>query len=78
MQTNPTAGVISEAWGLYQRHWRHLIPIAALVYLAVAIITGILTALAALLGALIAAVLSIVGVFLVQSALVRADRKSVV
>jgi hypothetical protein len=72
MQTNPTAGVISEAWNLYMSHWRHLIPVAAVVYLGIAVITIILTVILSWLGAIIAALLSIVGVFWVQGALTRA------
>jgi hypothetical protein len=72
MSPNPTAGVISEAWALYQRHWRHLIPVAAVIYVGLALISALLTGLAAVLGALIAAVLSIIGLFWVQGALVRA------
>ena len=34
----PTSGVISEAWNLYKTHWRHLLSIALVVYLGVAII----------------------------------------
>ena len=69
---NPTSGVIGEAWALYQRHWRHLIPVAAAVYVGTAVITFILTSILSVLGALIAAVLSIVGLFWVQGALTRA------
>jgi hypothetical protein len=70
--SNPTSGVISEAWGLYQRHWRHLIPIAAAIYVGVAVITLILTLLFSFAGAFLGAVLSLVGVFWVQGALTRA------
>jgi hypothetical protein len=72
MQANPTAGVVSEAWGLYQRHWQHLVPVAAVVYVGTAVVTLVLTLLLTVLGAVVAAVLSIVGVFWVQGALTRA------
>lgn len=72
MNVNPTAGLISEAWNLYQQHWRHLIPVAAIVYLAVGLISGILSAILGGFGALLASVLSLVGVFWVQGALTRA------
>jgi hypothetical protein len=71
METNPTAGVISEAWALYQRHWRHLVPVAAVIYVGLALLSALLIGLG-VLGALIAAVLTIIGVFWVQGALVRA------
>lgn len=69
---SPTSGVISEAWGLYRVHWRHLIPVAAIVYVAVAVATLILAALLGPFGALLAALLTIAGLFWVQGALTRA------
>lgn len=72
MQGKPTSGVISEAWDLYRRHASHLIPVAAVVYVGIAIITFLLVLLMSVVGALIAAVLSIIGIFWVQGALTRA------
>jgi hypothetical protein len=72
MQTNPTSGVISEAWELYKRYYNHLIPVAAVVYVGIALLSAILVALLSFVGALIAIMLSIVGVFWVQGALTRA------
>jgi hypothetical protein len=69
---NPTSGVISESWGLYQRHWQHLVPIAAVIYVGLGLITLIVAALVPLVGALVAAIVSMVGVFWVQGALTRA------
>jgi hypothetical protein len=69
---SPTSGVISEAWGLYRQHWQHLVPIAAVVYVGVAVVTLVLSAVVPVLGALVGAVLSIVGIFWVQGALTRA------
>jgi uncharacterized membrane protein YesL len=54
-----TSGVVSEAWELYKRHWRHLIPIAAVIYLAVAVLTLLLSALNSVVGAILATALSI-------------------
>jgi hypothetical protein len=71
MRPNPTSGVISEAWSLYQRHWRHLIPIAAIIYVAIALIVLVSSQLG-VLGALIAIAASLIGVFLVQGAVTRA------
>jgi hypothetical protein len=69
---NPTTGVLTEAWDLYKSQARHFISIAAIVYVAVALITLILVAALDVFGALIAALVSIVGVYWVQGALVRA------
>jgi hypothetical protein len=68
----PTDGVIREAWGYYKAHWRHLVPIAFVVYAAIAIISALLTAALTWLGALIAALISLVGLFWVQGALATA------
>ena len=67
---NPTAGVLSEAWGLYKAHWKHLIPIALVVHLALALL-GLLLVELGLIGILLAAMVSIVGYFWVQGALVK-------
>src|ERR671914_195708 len=39
---NPTQGVLGEAWGLYKAHWRHLLTISFVVYLAVAVVNLLL------------------------------------
>lgn len=69
----PTSGLIAEAWGLYKAHWKHLVAISALVYVAVAVIGLLLnvvfdTWLATTLGILV----SFVAVFWLQAALVKA------
>ena len=69
---SPTEGVIGEAWGHYKAHWRHLLPIALVVYVAIAIIGALLTLVLGWFGALLAAVISLVGLFWVQGALVKA------
>lgn len=68
---NPTTGVLGEAWGLYKAHWQHLLTISFAVYVAVAVLSLILSPLG-WVGALIAAIISIVGLFWVQGALVEA------
>src|SRR6476619_5322799 len=65
----PTEGVIGEAWGHYRAHWRHLLPIALVVYVAIAIIGALLTLVLGWFGALVAAIISLVGLFWVQGAL---------
>ncbi|MFL6007539.1 MAG: hypothetical protein ACJ744_14975 [Gaiellaceae bacterium] len=69
---SPTEGVLGEAWGLYKAHWRHLLPIALVVYLALAIVGALLAAVLTWVGALLAALISLVGLFWVQGALVAA------
>src|SRR4029079_5988561 len=69
---SPTEGVIGEAWGHYKAHWRHLLPIALIVYVAIAILGALLTFVLGWFGALIATVISLVGLFWVQGALVTA------
>jgi len=68
----PTKGVIGEAWGMFKAHWRHLVPIALAVYVAIATVGLLLTLLLGWFGALLGAVVSLVGVFWVQGALVTA------
>jgi hypothetical protein len=68
----PTDGVISEAWNLFKAHWRHLVPIALVVYVAIAIIALLLTLLLGWFGGLLGALISLVGVFWVQGALATA------
>jgi hypothetical protein len=69
---SPTEGVISEAWGHYKVHWRHLLPIALVVYVAIAILGALLALVLGWFGALLGAVISLVGLFWVQGALVKA------
>jgi hypothetical protein len=69
----PTEGVLSEAWGLYKAHWRHLLTISFVVYLAVALLGVLLSViLVNWLAGLLAAAVSIVALFWVQGALVKA------
>jgi hypothetical protein len=69
---NPTEGVLREAWGMYKAHWRHFLTISFVVYLTIAVVGAVLTLLLTWLGAIIAAVVSLVGLFWVQGALVKA------
>jgi hypothetical protein len=69
---NPTDGVLSEAWGHYKAHARHLLVISFAVYAGVAVLTVLLTSVGGTWGALIASVISIIGLFWVQGALVKA------
>jgi hypothetical protein len=69
---NPTSGVIGESWNLYKAHWRHLLPIALVVYLTVAVLGALLVALLTWFGAIIGAFISLVALFWLQAALVKA------
>lgn len=69
---NPTSGVIGEAWGYYKAQWQHLIGIAFVVYIAIALISAALVGILGWVGALLAAGIGLTGVFLLQGALVKA------
>lgn len=69
---NPTQGVLGEAWDLYKGHWRHLLPISFIVYLALGVINLLLVLTLTWFGAILGSLISLVGVFWVQGALVRA------
>jgi hypothetical protein len=69
---NPTSGVIGEAWGYYKAQWQHLIGIAFVVYIAIALISAALVGILGFVGALLAAGVGLTGVFLLQGALVKA------
>jgi Membrane domain of glycerophosphoryl diester phosphodiesterase len=69
---NPTDGVIREAWDAFKAHWRHLVPIALVVYLAVGLISIVLVALLTWVGAILSFVIGLVALFWVQGALVKA------
>ena len=64
--------IIGEAWGLYKRHWQHFVPIALVVFIVVSLISLLLTAALGVVGAVFGALISIVGVFWLQGALVEA------
>lgn len=67
-----TGETYGEAWELYKRFWRHFLPIAFVLYLAIAVVTFLLTAAIGWVGLIVAVLLSIVGVFWLQGALVLA------
>jgi hypothetical protein len=62
--------VLGEAWALYKRHWRHLLPIALVVYLLLSLFVLLLAALLGWLGLIAGAFVSLAGVFWLQGALV--------
>ncbi len=69
---NPTDGVISEAFDLYKKHFGHLVVVALIIYLAIAILGLLLVLIAGWVGAILVAILAVIGAFLVQAALVEA------
>lgn len=66
---SPTT-ILGEAWGLYKRHWRHLLPIALAIYVLLSLLVLLLAALLGWLGVIAGLLVSIVGTFWVQGALV--------
>jgi hypothetical protein len=62
--------VLGDAWREYGRHWRHLLPIALVVYLLLSLFSLLLVALLGILGAVAAAFVALAGVFWLQGALV--------
>jgi hypothetical protein len=64
--------VIGEGWQLYKAHWRHLLTFSFVVYAGVAIIGALLTLALTWFGAILAAILSLIALFWLQAALVKA------
>ena len=69
---NPLAGVLTEAWQMYKRHAAHLLPIAFVIYLAVAAIEAVLIGVLGTFGGFLALIVSLIGVFVLQATLVKA------
>ena len=64
--------VIGKAWETYTTHWRHLLPIAFVVYVLISLLILLLGALLGWFGALLGSLISIAGIFWLQGALVLA------
>jgi len=62
--------VLGEAWGLYKAHWRHLLPVAFVVYLLLSLFVLLLAALLGWLGVIAGVFVSLAGVFWLQGTLV--------
>lgn len=71
---SPLSGVLGEAWALYRRHASHFILISFSIYLVVAVISALLSWGLGGFGVLIGWILTIIGMFLLQAALVLAVR----
>jgi hypothetical protein len=69
----PTEGVLHEAWELYKAHWQHLIAVAGVIFTGIALIGAAATELfEPTLGAFVGFVVTLLGYFWVQGALVKA------
>jgi hypothetical protein len=64
--------VIGKAWETYKAHWRHLLPIAFVVYVLISLLILLLGAVLGWFGALLGSLVSIAGIFWLQGALVLA------
>lgn len=71
---NPLSGVFGEAWELYKGHWSHFALIALVVFVVVAAIGIVLALLLGWLGAILGAIVSFVGWYWLQGALIEAVR----
>ncbi|HEX4093486.1 MAG TPA: hypothetical protein VHZ33_32610 [Trebonia sp.] len=69
---NPLSGVLGEAWALYKRHAAHFLLISFAIYLVIAVITALLSLVMGSFGAIVGGLLSLLGTFLLQAALVKA------
>jgi hypothetical protein len=69
---NPLSGVLGEAWTLYKRHAAHFLLISFAIYLVIGVITAVLSLALGSFGAVLGGLLSLLGVFLLQAALVKA------
>lgn len=63
---------MSEAWDAYRAHWRHLIPIAFVVYVLIALLAVLLALVLGWIGVVIGGLIGLAGVFWIQGALVLA------
>jgi hypothetical protein len=61
--------VIGKAWEMYAAHWRHLVPVALVVYVAVSLLSAVLGVFG-WLGLVLGALVSLAGLFWLQGALV--------
>jgi hypothetical protein len=62
--------VLGDAWALYKQHWPHLLPIALAIYLLLSLLVLLLAAIFGAAGLVVGILVSIVGTFWIQGALV--------
>jgi hypothetical protein len=65
-----TGAVIRNAWELYKAHWRHLLPIALVVYVLVSLLALLLAVLLGWVGFAAGVLIAVAGIFWLQGALV--------
>jgi hypothetical protein len=69
---SPLTGVLGEAWTLCRRYAAHFLLLSFVIYLVVAVVVAILTGLAGTVGYVFGSILNLFGLFLLQTALVKA------
>jgi len=69
---SPLSGVITESWALYKAHARHLISVAFVVFLPIAVLTLLVSLAGGLIARSLADLVFLVGIYLLEAALVRA------
>jgi len=69
---SPLSGVITESWQLYKAHARHLISVAFVIYLPIAVLTLLAGLAHGYLGRLLVDLVSFIGFLLLEAALVKA------
>jgi hypothetical protein len=69
---SPLSGVLSESWQLYKRYAQHLLTISFIVYLITALISALLQEVGGVFGLLLGSLITVIAVFLLQAALVKA------
>jgi hypothetical protein len=69
---SPLSGVITESWQLYRAHARHLISVAFVVYLPIAVLTLLVGLAGGFPGRILVDLVSFIGFLLLEAALVKA------
>jgi hypothetical protein len=69
---SPLSGLLGESWQLYKSHARHLLTIAFIIYLVTAVISAVFGLIGGLFGVLLGFLITLVALFLLQAALVKA------
>jgi hypothetical protein len=69
---DPVSGVLGDAWKLYRSNAAHFLVIAFVIYLVAAILEAIVAAFAGVIGAATALIISLVAIFILEGALVKA------
>ena len=62
--------IIGQAWNMYKAHWRHLLPIALVVYVLISLFALLLAVLLGWFGVVLGSLVGLAGIFWLQGALV--------